>query len=83
MDEAWQLRNAVVYLQRGRHDKDYWGKEAQVTEEELAKALSKFLIEHRNQRLTDVEKEMLKVAVDQSRNWQELLAVMMVAGMKN
>ncbi len=54
-----------------------------MTEEELAKALSKFLIEHRNQRLTDVEKEMLKAAVDQSRNWQELLAVMIVAGMKN
>ncbi len=53
-----------------------------MTEEELAKALSKFLIEHQNQRLTDVEKEMLKAAVDQSRNWQELLAVMMVAGMK-
>lgn len=53
-----------------------------VTEEELAKALSKFLIEHRNQRLTDVEKDLLKQAVDQSRNWQELLAVMMVAGMK-
>lgn len=53
-----------------------------MTEEELAKALSKFLIEHWNQRLTDVEKEMLKAAVDQSRNWQELMAVMMVAGMK-
>ena len=47
-----------------------------MTEEELAKALSKFLIEHRNQRLTEVEKEMLKAAVDQSQNWQELMAVM-------
>lgn len=51
-----------------------------MTEEELAKVLSKFVIEHRNQRLTDVEKEMLKASVDQSRNWQELLTVMMVAG---
>ena len=53
-----------------------------MTEEELAKALTKFLIEHRNHRLTDEEKELLKQAVDQSRNWQELLAVLMVAGMK-
>ena len=51
-----------------------------MTEEELAKAFSKFLIEHLNQRLTDVEKELLKQAVDQSKNWQELLTVMMVAG---
>ncbi len=53
-----------------------------MTEEELAKALSKFLIEHRNQRLTDVEKELLKQAVDQSRSLQELLVVIMMAGMK-
>ena len=35
------------------------------------------MIEHGNREFTDVEKEMLKAAVDQSRNWQELLAVAM------
>ncbi len=35
-----------------------------MTEEELVKALGKFLIEHRNLRLTDVKKELLKQAVD-------------------
>ena len=54
----------------------------EMTEEELIKVLSKFVIEHRNQRLTNVEKELMKQVVDQSRNWQELLTVMMAAEMK-
>ena len=53
-----------------------------MTEEELAKSISKFLIENRTRNLTDIEKELLKQAVDQSRNWQELIAVVMMAGMK-
>ena len=53
-----------------------------MTEEELAKAISKFLIENRNKYLTTVEKEALKQAVDQSRSWEELAAVLMMTGMK-
>ena len=51
-----------------------------MTEEEMAKAISKFLIENRSRNLTDMEKELLKQAVDQCRNWQELITVMMAAG---
>ena len=51
-----------------------------MNEEELAKTISKFLIENRTRNLTDIEKEMLKQAVDQSKSWQELIAVMMAAG---
>lgn len=51
-----------------------------MTEEEMAKTISKFLIEIRTRNLTD--KELLKAAADQSRNWQELIAVVMMAGMK-
>ena len=43
-----------------------------MTEEEMAKSISKFLIENRTRNLTDVEKELLKQTVDQSRNWQVL-----------
>ncbi len=53
-----------------------------MTEEEIVKNLSKILIENRNRNLTDAEKELLKQAIDESRNWQELMAVLIVAGMK-
>ena len=53
-----------------------------MTEEELVKALTKFLIENGKNNLTEVEKELLKQAVDQSRNWQELLTVAMMARVK-
>ena len=47
--------------------------------EEQIKAISKFLIENGNHKLNDVEKELLKQAVDQSHNWQELFLTMMMA----
>lgn len=53
-----------------------------MTEEEMAKAISKFLIGHKGQNLTQIEKELLKQAIDQSHNWQELIAVVMLARMK-
>ena len=53
-----------------------------MTDEELAKALTKFLIENGQNNLTEVEKELLKQAVDQSHNWQELLTVAMIAKLK-
>lgn len=53
-----------------------------MTEEEIVKNLSKILIDNRNRNLTDAEKELLKQAIDESRNWPELLAVLIAAGMK-
>lgn len=47
-----------------------------MTDQEIKEAC-KFVIEHGNKEFT--EKEMLKAAVDQSRNWQELLAVAMAS----
>ena len=45
-----------------------------MTEQEV-KALCKFVIEQGKRDFTEVEKEILKQAVDQSRNWEELFAV--------
>ena len=45
-----------------------------MTDQEI-KTLCKFVIEHGNREFTDVEKELLKAAVDQSRNLNELFAV--------
>lgn len=45
-----------------------------MTEQEI-KDLCKLVIEHGNRNFTKAEKELLKVAVDQSNNWQELLSV--------
>ena len=45
-----------------------------MTEQEI-KEICKFMIEHGNRNFTDAEKEMLKTAVDQSRNMQELFTV--------
>lgn len=39
------------------------------------KELCKLVIEHGQRDFSDEEKTLLKAAVDQSRNWQELLAV--------
>ena len=49
-----------------------------MTEDQIKK-ICKFLIENSNRRITDIEKELLKTAVDQSRNWQELILTMMMA----
>lgn len=45
-----------------------------MTEQQI-KELCKLVIENGNRDFTEIEKEMLKAAVDQSRNWQELFAV--------
>ena len=54
-------------------------KESVVVNEEQIKAICKFLVEYGNRNLNDVEKELLKQAVDQSHNWQELFLTMMMA----
>lgn len=50
--------------------------------EEQIKAICKFLIENGNRSLNDIEKGLLKQAVDQSHNWQELILTMMFASKK-
>lgn len=45
-----------------------------MTEQEI-KTLYKLVIEQGKRDFTDVDKEILKQAVDQSRNWEELFAV--------
>ena len=55
----------------------YDGEEA-MTEQEIKEAC-KFVIEHGHRDFTMAERELLKAAVDQSRNWQELLAVVMAS----
>lgn len=47
-----------------------------MTEEEI-KAFCKFLIDYGKHDFTELEKELLKQAVDRSHNWNELLAVAM------
>ena len=47
--------------------------------EEQLKAVCKFLVENGNRNLSDIEKALLKQAIDQSRNWQELFITMMLA----
>ena len=49
-----------------------------MTEQEI-KAFCKLLIEYGKRDFTDQEKEILKQAVDQSGNMQELIAVAMVS----
>lgn len=54
-----------------------------MTEQQI-KELCKLVIENGNRDFTEIEKEMLKTAVDQSRNFQELLAVAITSmGMGN
>jgi len=47
--------------------------------EEQLKAVCKFLVENGNRNLSDIEKALLKQAIEQSRNWQELFITMMLA----
>lgn len=49
-----------------------------MTEEQI-KALCRFMIENGKRKFSDFEKELLNQAVDQSRNWQELILTMMMA----
>ena len=51
-----------------------------MTESEI-KAISKFLIENGYRNITDIEKELLKKAVDESHNWQELMSVAIISRM--
>ena len=43
--------------------------------EQQIKLLCKLAIENSNHPFTNLEKELLKQAVDESKNWNELLAV--------
>lgn len=49
-----------------------------MTEQQI-KEPCKLVIEHGQRDFTDEEKEMLKAAIDQSRNWQELFTVAMAS----
>ena len=49
-----------------------------MTEQEIKEAC-KFVIEHGQRDFTEAEKELLKAAVDQSRNFQELFAVVIAS----
>ena len=51
-----------------------------MTESEI-KAISKFLIENGYRNINDIEKELLKKAVDESHNWQELMSVAIISRM--
>ena len=53
-----------------------------MTEEEIAKAVSRFIIENGNRNLTTMDKKLLKQAVDQTQNWYQLLTIMIMARMK-
>ena len=49
--------------------------------EEQVKLICKWLVENSSRPLTDFEKEMLKQAIDSSKNWEELLTVAIVSRM--
>lgn len=51
-----------------------------MTEEQI-KFLCKWLIENSSRPLTDQEKEILKQAVDSSKNWEELITVALLSRM--
>lgn len=53
-----------------------------MTEEQI-KLICKWIIENSARPLTNVEKEALKQAVDSSRNWEELLTVVVLSRMIN
>ena len=48
-----------------------------MTEQEI-KSICKQLVEHGDKPLTDTEKELIKQAIDKSKNLNELLAVALV-----
>ena len=47
--------------------------------EELSKTLSKLLIENDTRNLTNEQKEIIKQAVDQARNMNELMKILALA----
>ncbi len=49
--------------------------------EEQVKLICKWLVENSSRPLTDLEKELLKQAIDSSKNWEELLTVAIVSRM--
>ena len=49
--------------------------------EEQVKLICKWLVENSSRPLTDLEKEMLKQAIDSSKNLDELLTVAIVSRM--
>ena len=49
--------------------------------EEQVKLICKWLVENSSRPLTDLEKEMLKQAIDSSKNLEELLTVAIVSRM--
>ena len=49
--------------------------------EEQVKLICKWLVENSSRPLTDLEKEMLKQAIDSAKNWEELLTVAIVSRM--
>lgn len=51
-----------------------------MTEEQI-KFLCKWLIENSSRPLTDLEKEALKQAIDNSKSWEELITVAFLSGM--
>lgn len=49
--------------------------------EEQVKLICKWIVENSSRPLTDLEKEMLKQAIDSSKNLEELLTVAIVSRM--
>ena len=47
--------------------------------EEQVKLICKWLVENSFRPLTDLEKEMLRQAINSSKNWEELLTVAVVS----
>lgn len=48
-----------------------------MTEEEQVKYLCKWIVDNGNRPLTDIEKELIKQAIDQSKSIEELTAVLL------
>lgn len=49
-----------------------------MTEQQI-KAITKFCLDNGRRKLTDGEKELIKLAIDQSSSWEELLKVMITS----
>lgn len=52
-----------------------------MTEEEQVKFACKWIIENSSRGLTDLEKDLLKKAIDSSRSWGELVTVAVMSRM--